>query len=141
MLAVAKWIGDWDCLGKNCGYILEEDVAVVYKVDVSIGNGLDEKTPTKDIPVAPSKNITFDSIFPSDKNLFLQKISEILNFTDEDINNITTYVTSDNLPPAINLTLKDTEFWSNQRQFLCKQRENLRTLYHKDLTSESYLNL
>jgi len=63
MLAVAKWIGDGDCLvGKTCGYILEEDVAVVYKTGINFGIGLDEKTPTKDIPVGPSKNIIFDSI-------------------------------------------------------------------------------
>jgi len=136
MLAVAKWIGDWDCFGKNSGYLLEEDVAVLYKIEATFGNGSQEKPSTKDIYITPTNYITFDSICHSDRTLYLQKILEITHLTDEDIVNISTFSTSENFPSAINLTLKDSEFWSSQQQFLCKQRDNLRNLYEKDLAFE-----
>jgi len=137
MLAVAKWVGDVDCLGvsgKNAGCIINEaNLATVCKIDAGwFGHGFhgsDWKI-TKHINVSPTDFISFDSICPSDKILFLKKMWEICNLTDNQIVTMTTF--ENQKLPKVWEELTKSDILENQRSSLKKQRDDLKELYKDD---------
>jgi len=138
LLAVATWIGDWDCLGrggKNAGYVLtEKGDALTFKIDTGFYGFGFSKHLTKHIHVSPDQDIIhFDSIANPDKIIFLQKIMEITNLTDDDILNMTTLDVHPSTPRIFQDVMSSDEFLSLQRRELTKRRDQLRELYEVDL--------
>jgi len=144
MLAVAKWIGDIDCLGingQNAGYLLiQEDqskCAVVHKVNHTnfLGSGESEERivdfPSPDIFVTPQQKIHYSSISLRDKISFLRKISEIISLTNSAIANFVQSEFSADTP----LVLKDATLdvqWSMTRE-LQHRRNQLEVVYRSEL--------
>jgi len=133
MLAVAKWIGDMDCIGGSGGNAgIDFKTNSICKIDAGFfGKELDMPKRFKHIFISPGALICFEEIEQSNLLKFLTKIKEISEFSDQKIYNM---CGSDmkNAPKLVQQILTDeiTILWAKK---LCTSRDTLKELYAKDL--------
>jgi len=147
MLAVAKWIGDTDCLGsngENSGYFLlpestqQSKYSVIHKLQITyfLGSGETPEEriidfPSPDIFVTPQRKIIYSTLSIRDKIRFLRKISEIISLTNNAIANFVQSEYSVETPSILKEATLDVQ-WSMTRE-LQHRRNQLEVIYRNEL--------